>query len=57
MWDETVRGMMFGPGIVPYGAAFRLTQCHFNPAYYQLDPDMYPEEFSFIGSGAQGQVF
>jgi hypothetical protein len=57
MWDRRVRGMMFGPGIVPYGGRFHLTQCDFNPAYYQLDPNMYPEDFSFIGSGAQGQVF
>ncbi len=57
MWDTRVRDMMFGPGIVPYGGGFHLTQCDFNPAYYQLDPTMYPEELSFIGSGAQGQVF
>jgi len=56
MWDERVRGMMFGPGAVPYGSCFRLTQCDFNPAYYQLDPAMYPEEFSLIGKGTQGTV-
>ncbi|KAL0021754.1 hypothetical protein WJX79_003949 [Trebouxia sp. C0005] len=56
MWDERVRGMMLGAGAVPYGSCFRLTQCDFNPAYYQLDPDMYPEEFSLIGKGTQGTV-
>ncbi len=56
MWDKRVRGMMFGPGIVPYGGCFRLMQCDFNPAYYQLDPTMYPVEFGLIGEGAQGTV-
>ncbi|KAL0045396.1 hypothetical protein WJX82_005556 [Trebouxia sp. C0006] len=56
MWDTRVRGMMLGADIGPYGGGFHLTQCNFNPAYYQLDPTMYPEKFGLIGEGAQGSV-
>ena len=56
MWDERIRGMMCAPNGVPYQGAFHLRQCDFNPAYYELDPQVYAEELSFIGKGSQGQV-
>ena len=56
MWDTRVRGMILGPDSDPYSGGFHLTQCDFNPAYYQLDPTMYPEKFGLIGEGAQGSV-
>ena len=56
MWDTRVRGMILGPDSDPYSGGFHLTQCDFNPAYYQLDPTMYPKKFGLIGEGAQGSV-
>lgn len=48
--------MMCAPGGAPYQGAFHLRQCDFNPAYYELDPELYAEELSFIGKGTQGEV-
>lgn len=56
MWDEMVRAMMCSIDGVPYKGAFHLRQCAFNPSYYELDPQLYAKELSFIGMGTQGEV-
>ncbi len=38
-----------------YKGGWTLTQCDFNPDYYEMEP-MFPEEFRLIGKGTQGTV-
>ena len=60
-WDQKLRAKLRAvdddeslPGI------WHLTQCTFNPTYYELDPSHYPEDLVLIGQGTprgtQGKV-
>ncbi|KAL3157141.1 hypothetical protein ABBQ38_001382 [Trebouxia sp. C0009 RCD-2024] len=47
LWDEVMTE--------PFEGEWRLQRCAWNPMYFEL-ADHYPDSFSLIGSGTQGQV-